>query len=279
LKVAVVGATGFLGRPVVPALLARGVEVVAAARNPERLGIKHERLTKLRLDIADAESAAALLGEPDALLHLAWGGLPNYRSEIHVEQELPRQVAFLDACARAGVKRLVVTGTCLEYGMQSGCLEEDLPTAPVTGYGHAKDRLRRHLQASASSGGVQLTWLRLFYLYGPGQAPSSLYSQLRAAVEAGAGEFAMSAGDQVRDFLPIETAAELISRCTVDAPAAGVVNLCSGIPTSVLAMVRERLQEWGTDLALNTGAYPYPDYEPKEFWGSTRKLVSLLEAT
>jgi nucleoside-diphosphate-sugar epimerase len=182
MKVAVTGATGFVGHHVVAALLARGVEVVAAARAPERIYLTDGQLTTVSMDIADADDAFARLGEPDVLLHLAWGGLPHYQSDAHLENELPQQIAFLESCARAGLRRLVVTGTCLEYGMQSGCLDEELPTAPITAYGQAKDRLRAHLQTLANTGGPQLTWLRLFYLYGPGQAPTSLYSQLRAAV-------------------------------------------------------------------------------------------------
>ena len=279
MKVAVTGATGFVGQHAVAALLARGVEVVAAARAPDRMSITNERLTTVALDISQADDAFARLGRPDVLLHLAWGGLPNYRSQTHIENELPRQIAFLDGCARAGLRRLVVTGTCLEYGMQPGCLEEERPSAAVTAYGQAKDRLRGHLQTLASSGGPELTWLRLFYLYGPGQAPTSLYSQLLAAIASGASEFPMSPGDQQRDFLPIETAAAHISALTLTAPGAGVVNICSGVPKTVAALVREWLRDRGAALQLKLGVYPYPDYEPMAFWGSTRKMNALLGTT
>ena len=186
------------------------------------------------------------------------------------------QIAFLDACARDGLRRLVVTGTCLEYGMQSGCLDESLPATPITAYGQAKDRLRMHLQAQAMNGGPLLTWLRLFYLYGPGQAPTSLYSQLRAAIETGAESFPMSPGDQERDFLRIETAAEKICKLTLAAPDAGIVNICSGVPKKVSALIKEWLEIWGGDIRLNTGAFAYPNYEPHSFWGSTEKLDTLL---
>jgi nucleoside-diphosphate-sugar epimerase len=279
MKVAVTGATGFVGRHVVGALLARGVDVVATTREPERIHVDDDRLKTVSLDITDTENVFARLGKPDVLLHLAWGGLPNYHLDLHLERELPRQMAFLDACARAGLRRLVVAGTCLEYGMQSGCLDENLPPAPITAYARAKDRLRAHLQALASAGGPQLTWLRLFYLYGSGQASTSLYSQLRAAVMSGAKQFAMSPGDQQRDFLPVETAAAQMSALALDVPDAGIVNLCSGVPKAVAALVREWLQDWGAQLHLDLGVYPYPDYEPQAFWGSTTKLHSLLGAT
>ena len=279
MKVAVTGATGFVGRHVVTALLAQDVEVVAVARAPQRVRGSHGQLTLVSMDIAQTDDAFARLGEPDVLLHLAWGGLPNYRSDVHLENELPQQIAFLESCARAGLPRLVVTGTCLEYGMQSGCLDEALPTAPVTAYSQAKDCLRAHLQALAIAGGLQLTWIRLFYLYGPGQASTSLYSQLRAAVASGATEFPMSPGDQKRDFLPIETAAARLSTLVLNAPGAGIVNLCSGVPKNIVSVVREWLHDWDAELRLNLGVYPYPDYEPREFWGSTRKLDALLGTT
>lgn len=276
MKVAVTGATGFVGHHVVAALLERGVEVVATSRAPERAYVPRNRLTTVSMDIAEVDDAFKRLGKPDVLLHLAWGGLPNYRSVMHLESELPRQVAFLDSCVRAGLRRLVVAGTCLEYGMQSGRLDEEMPTAPVTAYGHAKDRLRAHLQALSGTSGMQLTWLRLFYLYGRGQAPTSLYSQLRSAIESGASAFPMSPGDQQRDFLPIEIAAARMSALALDEPGAGIVNLCSGEPKTVVTLVRKWLQDWGAELRLDLGVYPYPDYEPLAYWGSTRKLDALL---
>ena len=278
MKVAVTGATGFVGSHVVPNLLARGARVTVATRNPDRVHAVNSRLTTVHLDIDDSEDAFARLGKPDVLLHLAWRGLPNYRSETHLKNELPRQIAFLEACSHAGLQRLVVTGTCLEYGMQCGCLDESMPTSPTTDYGLAKDHLRVYLQDRVKTGGPRLTWLRLFYIYGVGQSPTSLYSQLCAAVDAGTEEFPMSPGDQQRDFLPVESAAAHIAALTLGEPA-GIVNVCSGTPRTVVSMVREWSQKRNVDLRLKLGAYPYPDYEPLAFWGSTRKLDALLGAS
>ena len=58
------------------------------------------------------------LGSPDVVLHLAWGGLPNYTSDKHLKNELPKQIKFLEGLINQGLKSLVVTGTCFEYGMQ-----------------------------------------------------------------------------------------------------------------------------------------------------------------
>ena len=71
----------------------------------------------------------------------------------------------------------------------------------------AKHTLHRQLELLQEQSPFSLTWGRLFYLYGEGQAPTSLWSQLRAAIARGDAEFKMSAGEQLRDFLPIAEAA------------------------------------------------------------------------
>lgn len=277
MRIAVTGSSGFIGRHVVRQLSARpGIEITAIARRPDAPICAS--VTPVAFDIGEADTNVLdKIGRPDVLMHLAWGGLPNYRAAAHLESELPRQLGFLDACVNAGLRRLVVTGTCLEYGMREGCADESLLTAPATAYGQAKDLLRRHLDSRVAADGLQLAWARLFYLYGPGQASTSLYSQLRACVEAGAAEFPMSPGDQQRDFLPVDSAAAYLCALAFEAPNAGLVNVCGGTAKPILNWVTAWLSEWDADLTLRPGVYPYPDYEPHAFCGSTAKLHSLVE--
>ena len=274
MRVAVTGATGFVGRHAVRALRALGADVVAISRHPAPAG--EAGVVPLALDIATARPRdLAAIGAPDAMLHLAWDGLPDYRGSIHTGQ-VDGHAAFLDACLDAGLPRLAVAGTCLEYGLQEGELDESTPSRPVTAYGEAKRRLRAHLLDRRAREPFGLAWLRLFYVYGPGQAPGSLLPQLRAAVEAGRERFGLSPGDQQRDFLPVEVAADRIARIVLGHADPGTVNICSGRPTTVEAFVRERLREWGADLALDLGARPYPDYEPFAFWGDPARQNALV---
>ena len=278
MRVAVTGASGFVGRHVVEKLLAQGADVVAAIHATslaERPGLR-----QVALDLSEPPADPFThLHCPDALVHLAWGGLPHYRASHHLDTELPLQRAFLRACLSSGLRRLVVAGTCLEYGMAEGERAETDATAPVTAYAQAKLQLLDALRADCEAHDTDLTWLRLFYVYGDGQAPTSLRSQLQAAVRAGASTFAMSPGDQLRDFLPIDSAADHIARIAMHAPDAGIVNICSGRPIEVHAIVRKWLQSWGADIHLDRGVHSYPDYEPFAFWGSVRKLHAMLGQT
>jgi nucleoside-diphosphate-sugar epimerase len=277
MRVAITGASGFVGSHVLRELQARDLDIVVAGRSNARLTVKKDRTKFVWMDIAqEIEDPTDLMEKPDALIHLAWGGLPNYQSPHHVETELPLQQRFLDACLASGLKRLVVTGTCFEYGMLSGAIAEANPTAPCTQYGIAKKLLLQHLQESRFRDSIQLGWLRLFYLFGAGQSKNSLYASLTAAVMRGDPTFEMSGGEQIRDFMPIQEAARIIVDITLMPTEVGVVNVCSGKPLTVREIAKMWTRGMSSEITLDFGRLPYSKIEPMSFWGDRSKLDSLL---
>ena len=268
-KVAVTGARGFIGRYVLAELAQRNVEIVAAVRKGSETTRSTDKNTRwVELDISSPpENCFTMLGEPDVLIHLAWSGLPNYRSLHHFETELPTQYSFLAGLIRQGLPSLVTVGTCFEYGMQSGPLAAEMETRPNNPYGFAKDVLRRKLQYLQTDHSFNLTWARLFYMYGDGQAGTSLFPLLKKAVDAGEKTFKMSGGEQLRDYLHVAEVARLLVDLTLDSENIGAINVCSGKPTSIQNLVRGWIRENDWNIELELGAYPYPDYEPMAFWG------------
>lgn len=281
-SVLVTGATGFVGRHVVAALLARGHSVTILCRDAQKAAAMPwaGRAELLCADIASLTPAQLdHLAGHGRILHLAWEGLGNYKAETQVSEVLPRHLEFLAQLVTRGARHLLVTGTCLEYGLTEGALAEDLEPAPVTAYGQAKDGLRRALEPLCAAHGAQLVWARLFYMHGPGQSEKSLLSQLDRAIIAGAKTFNMSGGEQLRDYLPVASVADLLARLALQDGAAGVINCASGKPVTVRALVEEHLRKRGANLRLNLGHYPYPDYEPMRFWADTTKLAAALAAS
>ncbi len=278
MKIAITGASGFIGRHVLSELADRPVEIIAVTRDAERLGTYGDGVTVVEMDIGLApHDCFEILGRPDLLMHLAWDGLPNYNSLNHYDTELFRQYSFLKRMLESGLSSLFVTGTCFEYGLQSGALSEDLPTVPVNPYGHAKNALRLQIQFLQAAHAFNFTWTRLFYLYGEGQASTALFSQLKQAVVRNDRIFNMSGGEQLRDYLPVRAAADYIVKLALDHPNSGIVNVCSGQPISVRRLVEGWLEANGWEINLNLGHFPYPDYEPMAFWGDRRRLDKILE--
>lgn len=279
MKVAVTGATGFIGRHVVAELEQRFASPVLMLRSESDPPLSFLKHPIVQIDLADPPlNAFELLGSPDVLIHLAWAGLPNYKSLSHFEVELPAQYTFLKGMIQSGLKNLVVTGTCFEYGMQSGSLKEDMESKPTNSYGFAKDNLRRQLEYLKENQPFGLTWARLFYIYGVGQAQSSLFPQLKCAVDRGDKVFNMSGGEQLRDYLHITEVAKFIVSLAMANRDDGIVNICSGKPISVRNLVESWITENAWSIELNLGHYPYPDYEPMAFWGERRKLDFCLDS-
>lgn len=278
MRVMVTGATGFVGQHVVNELLARGHSVVAIARDIKRAREMpwFDRVEFIQCDLH--ESFKPLFQPeylPNAIVHLAWPGLPNYRDFFHISKNLPADLAFLEAAVKSGVSHLLVAGTCLEYGMQYGPLTEEMETRPTTPYGFAKDALRKALQLLQKERPFTLQWMRLFYMHGEGQNKNSLLAQLDRAIDEGQSVFNMSMGNQLRDYLPIQDVAKNFAIVLENPDCQGVINCCSGMPVSVLDLVQQRCREKESDIQINRGHYPYPDYESLAFWGRSAKLGTL----
>jgi dTDP-6-deoxy-L-talose 4-dehydrogenase (NAD+) len=70
--------------------------------------------------------------------------------------------------------------------------------------------------------------------------------------------------------------AEYIVKIAFQKQTDGIVNCCSGIPISIKQLVQNYLHDNNATIKLNLGYYPYPDYEPMQFWGDNKKLKSIL---
>ena len=280
MKILVTGSTGFVGQHFIRSLLSDDHEVIAVSRN--ELSAQacdwYDKVEYRTFDLHNvAEEPRHAFQGVDAVAHLAWGDLTNFRSLTHFQNELPAAYTFLSSIIRGGCRNILVAGTCLEYGLQFGGLSESLLPQPVTAYGLAKSSLHQFLCQLQTEVPFDLTWARLFYTYGQGQSEKSLLPLLRSAVDRGDTSFAMSGGEQIRDFISIEETALQLKTLLVDSPGMGAINICSGQPISVRNMVERQLNAWGKTIDLELGAYPYPDYEPLAFWGDNRKYQAIRD--
>ena len=159
--------------------------------------------------------------------------------------------------------------------MINGCLSEDIHPMPANPYALAKDTLRKLVQEMNKKYGFSFKWVRLFYMYGPGQNPSSIIPLLEKAIDKGEPEFNMSGGEQLRDYLFVKDVAENIISIAGQTEINGILNCCSGKPISVRKLVEEHIAGKRSSIKLNLGHYPYPDYEPMAFWGDPSRLLTL----
>lgn len=277
MKIAITGASGFIGLHVRNVLAKTNHDVVIVVRNVKKIGY---RVANEEIVVADFSQTRTdwfeFFGKPDAVLHLAWGGLPNYMNSLHVEVELPMQLKLLQSLIDAGLKKLVVAGTCYEYGLSSGAISESQMTNPNTPYGIAKDTLRKALFEIRSKKDFELTWARVFYPYGEGQSHQSLYSLIKAAANSMTPELMLSNSDSVLDFLPVSELSEILTVLIVNFGDVGLVNLGSGHPVSVIDFARALAKANNWSVNFREDPEPSRIFESKCFWSNNSKLTEML---
>jgi nucleoside-diphosphate-sugar epimerase len=256
-----IGHRGFIGQQVVPLILNnRGIFLSREDFENISTGQKH-------IDFSP----------DDILLNLAWDNLDNFRSPLHLTQTLGEHIRFYNSVLGMGLKNITTIGTCLEYGVVEGELEEELHSNPSLPYSIAKDSLRKYLDYQKNNGdGFNFNWIRLFYVYGEGQSKRTIFGQLVEAVEKKSEVFDMSLGKQKRDYLHVRDVASIIYQIANGHESHGIVNCCSTSPVEMVDFVNQRLKEFGYVMKLNLGKYPYPTYEGMNFWGSVKKLNRIL---
>ncbi len=283
MKILITGATGFIGSHLIFELLKnKSNQIIATSKNTNKAK-KFEWFSKVKFIEFDFnnykdENLYSLFQKPDQIIHLAWNNLSDVKNPKHLNETLLNHYKFIESMVAAGLKEIVVTGTCFEYGMIEGSLSENLEVNPINSYGKAKNKLREMIVDLKKKYNFIYKWIRVFYVYGERQSETSLMYLLDLAIKNKDKEFNMSGGEQLRDFLYIEDVVKYI-RLIADQKIYinQVINCCSGKPISVKDLVMRYLKERKYSLKLNLGYYPYPDFEPMSFWGDRFYLDELLK--
>lgn len=280
MKILVTGASGFIGNYVLDYLVNNtNHKVIATSRNKEKVKDKmwYSKVQFLEANLySNKSNFFEFFDNPDMLIHFAWSNLPNYNKSFHITENLVKDIHFLENILDHGLKQLVVTGTCFEYGMQEGELCETMVANPQNPYSIAKDALRRYIEFKTAEDDTRFLWLRLFYMFGRGQSPNSIVSQLESAIQNGEEQFNMSGGEQIRDYLPVEKVAEYIVKCALNLEVTGIINISSGNPIQLRSFVENHLKTLGKSINLNLGYYPYSKIEAMAFWGKNEILKNSI---
>ncbi len=105
MKIAIIGATGFVGENIVKEAVSRGLDVTAMARNIDKLNI--DNVKKISVDVYDKEALAETLKGFDVVLSAFNSGWTN--PNIY-DDFMKGSRNIQDAVKIAGVKRLIVVG-------------------------------------------------------------------------------------------------------------------------------------------------------------------------
>lgn len=127
MKIALIGATGFVGSAVLNELLSRGHAVTALARHPEKFAAR-DGLAVVRADVLDAAQVAAAVRGHDAIVSAYNPGWSEPRIYELFGQGYD---AILAGARQAGVKRLLAVGGAGSLEVAPGVQLVDTPEFPA----------------------------------------------------------------------------------------------------------------------------------------------------
>lgn len=232
MKIFLTGSTGFIGKYVAKKLDNGKNELLLLARDPTLLQPSQTiHLLKGSLENISNWSEDLKKFNPDAVVHLAWEGIPDYGAE-NSTRNLKYGLNLFNLLSKTDCKTILATGSVWEYGEQSGKLSEDLFVKPFNCFTAAKNSLNWMGREIAKENGINFIWTRLFYVYGPGQKKTSLISYLIDCVKE-------KKKPEIRnpkaknDFVYVEDVADAISRLVSEYKGSGIFNIGSGQLTTV----------------------------------------------
>ncbi|MCJ0875819.1 NAD(P)-dependent oxidoreductase [Streptomyces sp. AP-93] len=251
-RVAVLGATGFIGRALCATLDERGHGLLAVARKEPTVTLPGEFVAfDLTLDPPAALAEILTAHRIDVVVNAAGGdwGLTD-------EQMVPANLGMVERLLEtlggmAKPPRLVHIGSVHEYGLfpVGTTYTEDSPARPSTVYGRVKLRATELITEAVRDQGLDALVLRLGNVVGAGQPVHSLLGvmagKLAEGRAAGGGaELSLMPLTAQREFLHLGDAVEAIAAALV--PARGcppVLNLGLGRATSAREVVELLIEE------------------------------------
>lgn len=210
MRIAVLGARGFLGQRLVHSLSRAGHQVTALSRGPKSAGLP-SGVRYVQATIDDNAALKPVLSECDFAIHLAWDTTPGTsqgQPTLEVSTNLMASAHLIEMLQHHPRCAIVfVSSGGAIYADADVMPEESSPVAPRSYYGAAKCAAEQMLHAYHAQTGHTALVVRPPNVYGPGQVPKRQFgivpTLMRCALDGTAFEI-WGDGSTIRDYLYIE---------------------------------------------------------------------------
>lgn len=250
--VLITGATGFIGQHLVRRLAGAGARVQAGSapdEKPEHIAGLPAGVQSLVFDLRDAGAVRAAVRSsptqttPQVIFHLAAVGVtnPTVNPLNALAVNTRGTIHLIEALREQPVKRIVLLGTCHEYGAREASEGLD----PFSAYAASKAAAWAFGRMYWRAYNLPIVTVRPFQVYGPGQPEHTLIPAAIRAALAGK-DFSMTSGEQERDFIYVE-------------------DVVDGLLAAALASSAK-----GQSLDLGTGQVHTVHYVVEHIWSMTK---------
>ena len=277
MPVLITGATGFIGRHLVNALLKEKANISIICR--EKIAL-NQNISAYVGDLTDSKFINKVVNEanPKKIFHLA--ALVNPSRDIKLLDEIFKvnffgTVNLLNSLKDVNYDSFVFSSTAEVYGNNKIPFKENMLLSPLSPYSLSKASSEIFCNMLHKNNSYPITILRLFLVYGPGQKTDRFLPQLLTTLLKNK-EFSMTKGQQKRDYIFIDDVVEVLIKASLIKKARGeTINICSGKQFSIkeIADTVSRILNVKNLIRHNL---PYRQYEQLDYCGDTTKAKKIL---
>jgi UDP-glucose 4-epimerase len=262
MKIAVFGGGGFIGSAIVDRLLKDDHELRIFERprvEPYRQFLDIERVEWLTGDLMSVHDVSSAIDGVDVVLHLVSTTLPKSSNDdpiYDVQSNLVTTLQLLNAMVAKQVRKIVfISSGGTVYGNPSYVpIDESHPTEPRLSYGITKLAIEKYLLMYQHLHGIKANILRVANPYGERQrvetAQGAVGVFLSKAIQNQPLEI-WGDGSVTRDYLYISDVAEAFALAVNYAGEKSILNISSGIGTSLNEMVGIIERTLGREVVCN----------------------------
>jgi UDP-glucose 4-epimerase len=246
MKVAILGASSFIGMHVAKNILSSGAKVSSFVREKvvDSVGDLGDQI---EFDFRNLSSFSTLIPEFDVVIHLVSSSNPassGLDPEGDVENNLIGSIRLLRILrANPSVKLIFASSGGAVYGNPvSVPIRETHPTDPVSPYGVSKLAIEKHLYISRLEHGLDYRILRLSNPFGPGQVNKKGQGLIPTVIDkaiSGESLTVWGNGSNTRDYVYIEDVVDAFMKAIEYSGKIRTFNIGSGIGSSTLDIVSE----------------------------------------
>lgn len=225
MNIILTGATGFVGKNLLKKLSLKSNYKILCLSRSKKINNFKKNVIFIKCDLTNIKKQENKIinFRPDILVHLAWDQIPNFnlKNSKHNEKISKKLINFL--CTKTNIKKIIVTGSCFEIKR---------PNESYKYFANAKKKILLYLKEKSIKHKLNYNWLRIFYVYGPGQREKAIIPYIISCLKK--NKIAqIKEPNQRHDFIFIDDVCNAIIYTIKNLKESGVFDIGSGKITSI----------------------------------------------
>ena len=244
MNILLTGHSGFIGKKLL-SLLSKDKKkhkILCLSRSNKHI-IENKNIFYLKCDLKNIKKFKNKIRrfDPNTLIHLAWEDIPNFNYFNSRKNEVNSKKLIQLLLDETNLENLIVSGSCFEIYP---------PNNSYRYFINAKKNILKFIKFKKKSRDFRYQWLRVFYVYGPGQRKQSLIPYIKQSLINNL-ELRFKTPSKAHDFIYIDDVCRFIVSCLKKDIGSNIFDVGTGKTTSVIRILRNIKNLFKYDLNLS----------------------------